>query len=44
MSVKIKKRGSKWYVYINYHGKRKNPDGSALPMLLKRFVATSRRT
>jgi integrase len=24
MGVKIKKRGSKWYVYVNYHGKRKN--------------------
>src|SRR5262249_9158362 len=24
MSVKIKKRGSKWYVYVNYHGRRKN--------------------
>jgi integrase len=24
MGVKIKKRGSKWYVYVNYHGRRKN--------------------
>jgi integrase len=24
MGVKIKKRGTKWYVYVNYHGKRKN--------------------
>ena len=24
MGVKIKKRGGKWYVYVNYHGKRKN--------------------
>ena len=24
MGVKIKKRGSKWYVYVNYHGQRKN--------------------
>src|SRR5215472_16155257 len=24
MSVKIKKRGSKWYVYVNHHGRRKN--------------------
>ena len=24
MGVKIKKRGSKWCVYVNYHGKRKN--------------------
>jgi integrase len=24
MGVKIKKRGAKWYVYVNYHGKRKN--------------------
>ena len=24
MGVKIKKRGSKWYVYVKYHGKRKN--------------------
>jgi len=24
MGVKIKKRGSKWYVYVNYHGKREN--------------------
>src|SRR5438105_15726004 len=24
MGVKIRKRGSKWYVYVNYHGKRKN--------------------
>jgi integrase len=24
MGVKIKKRGSKWYIYVNYHGKRKN--------------------
>ena len=24
MSVKIKKRGSKWYVYVNFHGRRKN--------------------
>lgn len=24
MGVKIKKRGSKWYVYVNYQGRRKN--------------------
>ena len=24
MGVKIKKRGSKWYVYVNWYGKRKN--------------------
>jgi len=24
MSVKIKKCGSKWYVYVNFHGRRKN--------------------
>jgi integrase len=24
MGVKIKKRGMKWYVYVNYHGRRKN--------------------
>jgi hypothetical protein len=24
MGVKIKKRGTKWYVYVYYHGKRKN--------------------
>jgi integrase len=24
MGVKIKKRGSKWYVYVNYKGRRKN--------------------
>ena len=24
MGVKIKKRGSKWYVYVNYHGQRRN--------------------
>ena len=24
MAVRIKKRGSKWYVYVNYQGKRKN--------------------
>jgi integrase len=24
MGVKIKKRGSRWYVYVNYHGKRRN--------------------
>jgi integrase len=24
MGVKIRKRDSKWYVYVNYHGKRKN--------------------
>ena len=24
MGVKIKKRGSKWYIYVNYHGQRKN--------------------
>ncbi len=24
MGVKIRKRGSKWYVYVNYHGRRKN--------------------
>ena len=24
MGVKIKKRGAKWYVYVNYHGRRKN--------------------
>jgi integrase len=24
MGVKIKKRGTKWYVYVNYHGRRKN--------------------
>lgn len=24
MGVKIKKRGAKWYVYVDYHGKRKN--------------------
>ena len=24
MGVKIKKRGSKWYVYVNFHGRRKN--------------------
>lgn len=23
MGVKIKKRGSKWYVLVNYHGRRK---------------------
>jgi hypothetical protein len=23
MGVKIKKRGDKWYVYVNYHGRRK---------------------
>jgi hypothetical protein len=23
MGVKIKQRGSKWYVYVNYHGRRK---------------------
>jgi len=23
MGVKIKKRGGKWYVYVNYHGRRK---------------------
>jgi hypothetical protein len=22
--LKIKKRGAKWYVYLNYHGRRKN--------------------
>jgi hypothetical protein len=24
MGVKIKKRGSKWYVYVNFQGRRKN--------------------
>jgi len=24
MGVKIKKRGAKWYVYVNFHGKRRN--------------------
>ena len=24
MGVKIKKRGTKWYVYVDFHGKRKN--------------------
>src|SRR5215471_12538490 len=24
MGVKIKKRGSKWYVYVNFYGRRKN--------------------
>jgi integrase len=24
MGVKIKKRGAKWYVFVNYHGRRKN--------------------
>jgi len=24
MGLKIKKRGTKWYVYVNYHGRRKN--------------------
>ncbi len=23
MGVKIKQRGGKWYVYVNYHGRRK---------------------
>ena len=23
MGVKIKKRGGKWYVFVNYHGRRK---------------------
>jgi hypothetical protein len=23
MSVKIRKRGGKWYVFVNYHGHRK---------------------
>src|SRR5207248_11174585 len=23
MGVKIRKRGGKWYVFVNYHGKRK---------------------
>jgi len=24
MGVRIKKRGGKWYVYVDYHGRRKN--------------------
>ena len=23
MGVKLRKRGGKWYVFVNYHGKRK---------------------
>lgn len=23
MGVKIRKRGGKWYVFVNYHGRRK---------------------
>jgi hypothetical protein len=42
MGVKIKKRGSKWYVYVNYHGKART-GASERARLPKRSVGNSRR-
>jgi hypothetical protein len=42
MGVKIKKRGGKWYVFVNYHGRRKAKCVGSSRDVAEKFDASSK--